>query len=246
MSAPDDVPEVPSHALHDLLADLNTPSSTSRTALVSAQSSSWSFPSPSARSSPSQSGHAVASLLPRRTPSREHSGSALELDSAGSQPPGQPQTLFNTPSRSILSSGPPTSSISINTAQASMSAPSPGSPIHPLSSLSIPSTGSARRTAIQQSDASAPASRRVRISRAEKDVDDPTTAMDDPRTVERGHGTPTALSKLFTAPEAFTPSVSRHSSYVRSVSGNQYTRGSEILESWFGFILTFICSFFRY
>ena len=64
------------------------------------------------------------------------------------------------------------------------------------------------------------------MPRAEKDVDDPSmtheaTAGDD----RRGTSTPTALTRLFAAPEA-TPIVSRHSSYIRTASGTAYTRAS--------------------
>ena len=68
--------------------------------------------------------------------------------------------------------------------------------------------------------------RKGRISRAEKDIDDPSAslehaALDD----RRGTSTPTALTRLFAAPEA-TPIISRHSSYIRTASGTAYTRAS--------------------
>ncbi|MCJ1380264.1 hypothetical protein MMC17_003367 [Xylographa soralifera] len=222
-----DVPEVPSHALHDLLADLNTPSSSTLTPLASTQTSSWSFPSLTSRTSPPPYGSGPAGLLPRRTSSREHTTSATALDLASSVPSGHtPQTLFNTPTRSILSSGPPTSSVSASTAQASMSAPIPNNSPHSLASLTSPHSSASRRPALYHPDTQSSSSRKVRLSRAEKDVDDPSISMEDPRITERGIHTPTTLTKLFTTPEVPSPSVSRHASYIRTSGGTKYTRAS--------------------
>ena len=229
MSQEEDVPEVSSHALHGLLADLNIPSSSTLNAppssslntLSDTQSSSWTFSGVSSRPLPFSHGSGPAPLLQGRMPSREHSLSAPELDVMSPGPSGQQQTLFNTPIRSIISSGPPTSSLSANTAQASMSPPSIGAP-HPLTSLSMPVQYSSRRVN-HQPEYSASSSRRVRISRAEKDVDDPSSPIEDPRSSEGRNGTPTSLSRLFAPPEP-DPSISRRASYNRTNSG-QYTRG---------------------
>lgn len=236
MSGPEesDVPDASSHTLNGLMADLNL-SSSSYSTLQNAQSSSWTFPPPSSRSSPVAHGPSLgprpASLLGRRTSSREQSTLVPELDPASSMLSGQQQTLFNTPTRSILSSGPPTSSISANTAQASMSAPLPHSFSHPLSSLSVPVSSTLRRPPPQQGEVSSSpsSSRRVRIARAEKDVDDPSGSMEDPRSLERPGSTPTALSRLFAAPEAPSPSLCRHASYTRAPGGINYTRGKSCL-----------------
>jgi len=234
MSGPEesDGAEAQSHALNGLLADLNIWPSSSYAALQNAQSSSWTFPPSSSRSSPLPHGPehgptpAPASLLlGRRTPSREQSTLVPELDSTSLMVSGQQQTLFNTPTRSILSSGPPTSSISANTAQASMSAPLPHNSSHPLSSLSVPASSALRRPLPQQGEVSPSSSRRVRIARAEKDTDDPSGSMEDPRSMERRGSTPTALARLFAAPEARSPAVCRHASYTRAPSGMSYTRG---------------------
>ena len=224
----DDVPEVSSHALHGLLADLNTPSSSinhtilssSLHALADAQSSSWTFPGVSSRPVPFSHGSGPAPLIPRQIPLLEHSSSAPELDLASPGLSGQQQTLFNTPIRSIISSGPPTSSLSANTAQASISPPSPSGSSHPLTSLSLPVQYSTRRMNHQPENSS----RRVRISRAEKDVDDPSSSIEDPRLTEGRNETPTSLSRLFAPPET-DPSISRHASFARTNSGTQYTRG---------------------
>lgn len=64
------------------------------------------------------------------------------------------------------------------------------------------------------------------MARAEKDVDDPSVNVERARSVERrGTSTPTALTRLFAAPEASTPTISRHTSYIRTQSGTAYTRG---------------------
>ena len=64
------------------------------------------------------------------------------------------------------------------------------------------------------------------MSRAEKDVDDPSASQESAAGTERREtSTPTALTRLFAAPEA-TPIVSRHSSYIRTASGTAYTRAS--------------------
>lgn len=222
-----DVPEGPSHTLNDLLADFHTHSSSSFGPLASAQSSSWAFPSLS-RASPPPFSSGPPSLLPRRTSSREHTViSVLAQDLASSISPGQQQTSFNTPTRSILSSGPPTSSVSANQAHASMSAPVPSNSSYPLSSLTVPSSSTSRKLGHYQGDIPSSSSRKVRLSRAEKDVDDPSNTMEDQRSAQRGNTTPTALSKLFATPEMPSPTVSRHASYIRTPSGTKYTRGEQ-------------------
>ena len=64
------------------------------------------------------------------------------------------------------------------------------------------------------------------MPRAEKDVDDPSASHEATAGADRrGTSTPTALTRLFAAPEA-TPIISRHSSYIRTASGTAYTRAS--------------------
>ncbi len=224
-----------SHALHGLLADLNMPPPS--THLSHTQLPTWTFPaSTSARNTPSP-GPADGSIFSPRPPPRYHPNSAPELDltspvhvsnSTHVTPPTPPinqSSLFNTPNRSIFSSGPPTSSVSANTAQASMSSPSPVYPTHPLSALTVPASGPSRRSVHYQTE-SLPTSIKSRIPRAEKDVDDPSVQVEGNTSAERrGTSTPTALTRLFAAPEV-TPIVSRHSSYIRTASGTAYTRAS--------------------
>ena len=223
-----DEPEVSSHGIHDLLADLNTHHSSH---LPQVQIPTWSFPSPTpARDSPSP-GIAEASIFSPRPPPRHHPNSAPELDLAAPShvtvpgPSTNQPSLFNTPNRSIFSSGPPTSSISSNQAQASMSSPSPVHSTHPLSALTISNPSSSRKAVHYQNDNQS-LSRKTRIPRAEKDVDDPSVPVESTASTERrGTSTPTALTRLFAGHEA-TPIASRHASYIRTPSGTAYTRAS--------------------
>jgi hypothetical protein len=134
-------------------------------------------------------------------------------------------TLFNTPSRSIFLSGPPTSSLSVNTAQASMTATSPSSSSRPLSALTTPLSNSRRSTYVSNGASSA-STRSRHAPSAEKDVDDPSsTAIDTPDTAERRvSSTPTALSRLFatTGTPASMVSQNRMSSISTYTSGNRY------------------------
>ena len=219
------------HAVHDLLNDLNMPSHSNNDTnqLSHAQLPTWTFPSvSSARNSPSPAladTSTTGNIFSQRSISRQSSGTTPDLDPNTSVPSIQQPSLFTTPSRSIFASGPPTSSLSANTAQASMSAPSPVNSARPLSALTVPSSSSTRRSVHYQSDSTASA-RKNQIPRAEKDVDDLSVTVERTRSAERrGNSTPTALTRLFATPEASTPTVSRHASYTRTPSGTAYTRG---------------------
>ena len=107
-----------------------------------------------------------------------------------------------------------------------MSSPSPVQTPHPLSALTLAPPSSKKAVHYQPDTQSA--LRKSRVPRAEKDVDDPSVPHDAGAGFERrGTSTPTALTRLFAAPEA-TPTVSRHSSYVRTASGTAYTRASSM------------------
>ena len=222
-----DEPEVSSHALHGLLSDLNRSSPRQSSQLPNAQFPTWAFPSNPPRDSPSPhlaEASATGTNFARRETPRVDLSPAPELDLAAPNAAIQHTSLFNTPNRSIFSSGPPTSSISANTAQASMSAPSPISSSRPLSALTAPTANSSRRTVHYHSDglSSVPSGR---SPRAEKDNDDPSVCGARTRSADRrGASTPTALTRLFTAPETATPTVSRHASYIRTSSGTPYVR----------------------
>ncbi|KAI9793155.1 MAG: hypothetical protein M1835_007411 [Candelina submexicana] len=193
-----DEQEGSSHALHTLGRSLSG---------LTIQTPTWAFPSP-----------------PTNEPVAPSASAPLpETGSSSSSAPQQP--LFNTPARSIFCSGPPTSSLSVNTAQASMSATSPSSSSRPLSALTTPANNTPRRTGQYINGASSIAGRASRIPRAEKDVDDPSTPGGRSTSAERGgNHTPTAVAKLFSAPDI----PSRQPSYNRTMSnGYKSTASSE-------------------
>ena len=150
-----DEPEVSSHGIQDLLADLNTHHSSH---LPHIQIPTWSFPLSTPARDPLSPGIAEGSIFSPRQPPRHQPNSAPELDLAASSPDTVPApstnqpSLFNTPNRSIFSSGPPTSSISSNQAQASMSSPSPVHTPHPLSALPISNPSRSRKAVHYQSE----------------------------------------------------------------------------------------------
>ncbi|KAL6714505.1 hypothetical protein ACLMJK_007930 [Lecanora helva] len=223
-----DDPEVSSHALHGFLADLNIQHPPNHVN----QTPTWTFPSSASAQNTQPPNSADGSIFSPR-PSRYQTSSAPQLNptppSNNSSPPPAHQapsqpSLFSTPNRSIFSSGPPTSSISSNTAQASMSSPPPVQSAHPLSALTFPSASNRKAVHYQNDLQSTP--RNNRMPRAEKDVDDPSASHEASAAAERrGTSTPTALTRLFAAPEA-TPIISRHPSYIRTASGTAYTRAS--------------------
>ncbi|KAI9718733.1 MAG: hypothetical protein M1812_003907 [Candelaria pacifica] len=192
-----DEQEGPSHALHNLGRSLSG---------LTVQTPTWAFPSP-----------------PTNVPVAP-SASAPLPDTGSSSSSAPQQTLFNTPARSIFCSGPPTSSISVNTAQASMSATAPSSSSRPLSALTVPSGSTPRRTGQYVNEASSVADRASRIPRAEKEVDDPSTPGARGISDERGgNHTPTAVARLFSTPD--TPS--RQPSYNRTMSSGYVRASSE-------------------
>lgn len=206
MASPDESDEQEaSHSLRNMLADLNLSMT------------------PSAMSSPARLSTRPSLMLPRRASSREQSRYIPDADpSSSAAASSQMPPLFANPNRSIFSSGPPTSSLSVNTAHASMSSPQPSNSPHPLSALTTPNLNSARR--VHQSPTVPPptSTRKARFSSVEKDVDDPSGAMEE--TVERRGdfgSTSLAVSSLFGAPDP----LSRGSSYVHQALGIQYARG---------------------
>lgn len=199
--------------------------------LSHAQLPTWSFPVQDAAGDVSSSLQMepaeIQSIFSPRPAPQQHHHSAPELDLAATFEPNgslpSPHTsLFNQPNRSIFSSGPPTSSVSANTAHASMSSPSPVRSSRPLAVLGGPSPSKASRSVHCQSDGQL-TPRKSRIPRAEKDIDDPSVPLD--MGDRRGTGTPTALNHLFAPPEG-NPIISRHSSYIRTSSGTAYTRAT--------------------
>ncbi|KAI9829155.1 MAG: hypothetical protein M1832_000178 [Thelocarpon impressellum] len=168
----------------------------------------------------------LTSQSPALSPLTDPGASAASIPDSTS--PLSAQTLFHTPSRSILSSGAPTSSVSAKTAKASMSASAPPSSSHPLSTLAMPSSSSsARRPRPSPSRRSTTvvAERTLPVTTAEKEVDDPTLPVDG--NTMTGHGgtlTPLELTRLFAVTSA-APSSPR-SSLTRGLDKQAYTRAS--------------------
>ena len=213
-----DEPEISSSALHDLLSDLNgaTHSQANRASVWRPSSSSPETPNPAPPIS--------------RLPSREYPRSVSDVDLSNGSNTSYSNAFFSTPNRSIFSSGPPTSSVSASTAQASMSGPPNTNPTLPLAALKTPTSSASRRTVRYQGDRPTLPSRRSRIPRAEKEVDDPNATLEESRWVERGVNstTPMAVSRLFTAPETAAPVISRNASYIRAPNGVSYRRSMSI------------------
>ena len=220
------------HAVHDLLNDLHVPRHSDHSTQLSpsyAQLPTWAFPmTSSSRNSPSP---AVADTLAAGTiftqrSTRRSASTAVVPPESDSNPSSTQQhpSIFNTPNRSIFATGPPTSSLSVNTAQASMSAPSPANTGRPFSALAAPSSSAPRRAVHPQTDSTAPA-RRSRASRVEKDVDNPSSETERTTSVERRTtSTPVALTRLFSSAETSKPTVSGHASFTRGTSAATYTR----------------------
>ena len=128
-------------------------------------------------------------------------------------------SLFNTPSRSIFSSGPPTASVSANTAQASLSSAGPSSGSRPLAALSATNAGSSRRNTSRSSDlppVPVVPTRQRTLQVPEKDVDDPSITQFLAN--DSQNNTSAALSKLFAAGDGTPHSMSRDISYYRTLS----------------------------
>lgn len=219
------------HAVHDLLNDLHLPSQSNHSNQLSpslTQLPTWAFPmTSSSRNSPSPAVAdtlAASTIFNQRSTRRSAPTAAVVLDSDPITSTQQP-SIFNTPNRSIFATGPPTSSLSVNTAQASMSAPSPANTGRPFSALAAPSSSAPRRAAHHQTDGTIPV-RRSRSSRAEKDVDNPSSDAERTTSAERRTiSTPVALTRLFSSAETSKPTVSGHASFTRGTSAAAYTRG---------------------
>ncbi len=131
------------------------------------------------------------------------------------------QATFESPLRSILVSSPPTSSVSANTALASLSAiPATSS----SSSFAALTNAGARRMLSRHNESSASLPATVSSSQPpmltlEKDPDDPNVSLGGAADDLRGLNTAATLSRLFAADEASTPfPLSRGLSHLRSLS----------------------------
>ncbi|KIW49487.1 hypothetical protein PV05_11161 [Exophiala xenobiotica] len=132
-----------------------------------------------------------------------------------------PAASFEPPLRSIFVSGPPTASISANTALASLSAAVSSGNAGPLAALT--NAGGSRRINGRAGDAASTLSpglnsRQLMIN-PEKDVDDPTTNSTT-NTFDFGPAsTPATVSRLFVPGDAPSPGISRGPSYMRPMPG---------------------------
>ncbi|KAJ9607237.1 hypothetical protein H2200_008309 [Cladophialophora chaetospira] len=134
-----------------------------------------------------------------------------------------PTTSFDPPLRSIFVSGPPTASVSANTAQASLSAAVSSSNSGSLAALT--NAGGSRRANIRAADTTPSASPAASSSRhpllnPEKDVDDPTINTITHNSDTEAANTSATLTRLFVPGDAISPGpLSRGPSHIRTLSG---------------------------
>lgn len=136
---------------------------------------------------------------------------------------------FEPPLRSIFVSGPPTASVSANTALASLSAAASSNNSGPLAALT--SAGHSRRSNLKAGDmtpSASPAgtSNRPALLNLEKDVDDPTTNAIASSFDVSSANTSAALARLFITSDGTSPGpISRGPSHLRTLSSVGRTLG---------------------
>ncbi|KIX06057.1 uncharacterized protein Z518_04031 [Rhinocladiella mackenziei CBS 650.93] len=136
---------------------------------------------------------------------------------------GLPAATFEPPLRSIFVSGPPTASVSANTALASLSAAASSSTSGPLAALT--SAGGNRRSNTRAGDitpSSSPPVVNIKhpVLNLEKDVDDPTTnAVNNPFDATSAN-TSAGPARLFITSDRTSPGpISRGPSHIRPMCG---------------------------
>jgi hypothetical protein len=220
--------------LRDILADLvNTQDEPPTAPVPSVSEPSWILPpytpriltSPSTPrgSTPALPRTSIAAQRPSQQSRTASAGHIASLHSTGEAVP--PSTFFDPPPRSIFSSGPPTASVSANTAQASLSSALPSSSSRPLAALSASNGSTGRRNASRVSDPAPTVPgpfplRRRTLPIPEKDIDDPSSAVLE--TDSTPQNTSTTLSKLFSSNDA-NQSMPRGPSHLRPLSGPMRT-----------------------
>nr|KAK5449074.1 hypothetical protein LTR18_002162 [Exophiala xenobiotica] len=164
---------------------------------------------------------ATSSAPTSRPLSQRRTASASQVLPATHGDQGIPTASFEPPLRSIFVSGPPTASISANTALASLSAAVSSGNAGPLAALT--NAGGSRRSNGRPGDAasSLPPSLHSRqpLINPEKDVDDPTTNTTTSIFDFGSASTPATVSRLFVPGDAPSPRVSRGPSYMRPMPG---------------------------
>lgn len=209
--------------LRDILADLaTTPSVSQPSASSISQNPTWAFspssPWPSHPPSPLPRTSSAGRPIQQQ---RSASSGQIPASSGNDQLAAAQSTLFNSPNRSIFSSGPPTASMSVNAAHASLSSAGPSNATRPLSALTAPGTTSTRN---RSNDSPVSSSRRPNMAVPEKDIDDPSSAP-VPSPELPNTNTPIALTRLFASSDHVPGSLSRPNSYFRTSGGNPNGRG---------------------
>ncbi|KAK5030258.1 hypothetical protein LTR13_008277 [Exophiala sideris] len=153
--------------------------------------------------------------------SQRRTASSSQVSALNYADQGLSTASFEAPLRSIFVSGPPTASISANTALASLSAGVSSSTSGPFAALT--NAGSSRRSHVRIRDLTpspspAAASNRQPLIEPEKDVDDPTTTATSNAFDVAAGNTSAALSRLFVTSDVVTPSISRGPSHMRTLS----------------------------
>jgi hypothetical protein len=160
-------------------------------------------------------------LISRPAPERRTT-SASNVQSLFSPEQSMSPTTFDPPHRSIFTSGPPTASLSSNTAQASMSAASGSSrPLAALTSASGSRRNTPRVIELPSQFSSLLSPTRQSLTIPEKDVDDPSDLIIANAPDMTEVDTSTTLSKLFAVSGSASPlPTSTGMSHLRSFSGS--------------------------
>lgn len=229
--------------MRDILADLNATPRIEEGEVVDIPHWGSPVPVPGLASSSTSSGNAQSASFSRHDsasrpplPQKRTSSSGQGYSSSPQVPPNQAHpTLFNTPPRSIFSSGPPTASLSASTAHASISSSASQNQTHPLSSLAGQRPIPARRSSSQLNHGTR-TPRTVEpplraMTTAEKDVDDPSSGSHREQAGSRAR-TLATLNNLFSAttigttPDFDHPKMVPRISYFRTSSGNPVPKGA--------------------
>lgn len=173
--------------------------------------------------------HNTTTSLPSR-PSQRRAVSANHAPLLGYGDIATSPVSFDPPLRSIFVSGPPTASVSANTAQASLSTAVASSSSNPVAALT--SAGGNRRMNIRLGDVTPSASPSGMIPRypllhLEKDVDDPTASTNDPSYNNTATNTSAHLSRLFVTSDVTSPGSVPHSRPYPFRAGSGVSRGSD-------------------
>ncbi|ETN39140.1 uncharacterized protein HMPREF1541_05363 [Cyphellophora europaea CBS 101466] len=154
----------------------------------------------------------------RDRPAQRRAASANQVHALAAGEQSSSQAIFESPLRSILVSGPPTASVSANTALASLSAATTSTSAGPYAALT---SASARMQPPRFDDvlSSPPRSALPPLLTLEKDLDDPETGSSV--MVQENSTLPTTLSRLFAVSDIATPApASRLHSHLRSLSNH--------------------------